>query len=53
MDAQVELDARAPFGGCKQSGVGRDGARGSLEFFTEPKTVSIPLADFPMLKMGS
>ncbi len=46
-------ELRAPFGGYKQSGIGRDGARGSLEFFTEPKTVSIPLTDFPMLKMGS
>jgi len=46
-------ELRAPFGGYKQSGIGRDGARGSLEFFTEPKTVSIPLTDFPMTKMGS
>ena len=45
--------ARAPSAGYKQSGIGRDGARGSLEFFTEPKTVSIPLTDFPMLKMGN
>ncbi|WP_446830683.1 aldehyde dehydrogenase [Candidatus Foliamicus sp.] len=46
-------ELRAPFGGYKQSGIGRDGARGSLEFFTEPKTVSIPQTDFPMLKMGN
>ncbi len=45
-------ELRAPFGGYKQSGIGRDGARGSLQFFTEPKTVSIPLTDFSMLRMG-
>lgn len=53
VNSPVFRELRAPFGGCKQSGIGRDGARGSLEFFTEPKTVSIPLTDFPMLKMGA
>ena len=52
VNTPIYRELRAPFGGYKQSGIGRDGARGSLEFFTEPKTVSIPLTDFPMLKMG-
>ena len=30
-------DLRIPFGGMKQSGVGREGGFKSLEFFTEPK----------------
>ena len=53
VNTPIFRELRAPFGGYKQSGIGRDGARGSLEFFTEPKTVSIPLTDFPMLKMGN
>lgn len=31
-----------PFGGMKQSGVGRKGGRWSLEFFSEPKMICIP-----------
>jgi aminomuconate-semialdehyde/2-hydroxymuconate-6-semialdehyde dehydrogenase len=33
-------DLRTPFGGQKQSGVGREGGRYSLEFFSEAKTVT-------------
>jgi aminomuconate-semialdehyde/2-hydroxymuconate-6-semialdehyde dehydrogenase len=32
-------DLRAPFGGYKDSGIGREGGRYSREFFTEPKAV--------------
>ncbi len=32
-------DLRQPFGGVKQSGLGREGGRWSLDFFTEPKLV--------------
>lgn len=38
-------DLRVPFGGMKQSGVGREGGRDSLEFFTEAKNVCIKLGD--------
>lgn len=34
-------DLRTPFGGIKQSGVGREGGFDVLEFFTEPKNVCI------------
>ena len=34
-------DLRAPFGGVKQSGVGREGGDEALRFFTEPKNVCI------------
>ncbi|MBD5634667.1 MAG: aldehyde dehydrogenase family protein, partial [Candidatus Eremiobacteraeota bacterium] len=34
-------DLRQPFGGVKQSGLGREGGRWSLDFFTEPKLVCI------------
>jgi aminomuconate-semialdehyde/2-hydroxymuconate-6-semialdehyde dehydrogenase len=34
-------DLRVPFGGTKQSGVGREGGEEALRFFTEPKNVCI------------
>ena len=34
-------DLRTPFGGMKQSGVGREGGIEALRFFTEPKNVCI------------
>jgi len=34
-------DLRVPFGGMKQSGIGREGGHDSLEFFTEAKTVCL------------
>jgi 5-carboxymethyl-2-hydroxymuconic-semialdehyde dehydrogenase len=42
-------ELRAPFGGFKQSGVGRDGASSSADFFTELKTTTIPV-DPPSLR---
>jgi len=34
-------DLRQPFGGIKHSGLGREGGRWSLDFFTQPKLVCI------------
>jgi acyl-CoA reductase-like NAD-dependent aldehyde dehydrogenase len=45
-------ELRAPFGGYKQSGVGRDGATSSVEFFTEFKTTTIPIDPAPLPKFG-
>jgi aminomuconate-semialdehyde/2-hydroxymuconate-6-semialdehyde dehydrogenase len=36
-------DLRVPFGGTKESGIGREGGRDSLEFFTDAKNVCIKL----------
>ncbi len=36
-------DLRVPFGGMKQSGVGREGGEEALRFFTEPKNVCVRL----------
>jgi aminomuconate-semialdehyde/2-hydroxymuconate-6-semialdehyde dehydrogenase len=36
-------DLRTPFGGVKQSGVGREGGWEALRFFTEAKNVCIKL----------
>ena len=37
----MNRDLRTPFGGVKQSGLGREGGREALHFFTEPKTVCV------------
>jgi aminomuconate-semialdehyde/2-hydroxymuconate-6-semialdehyde dehydrogenase len=34
-------DLRTPFGGMKSSGIGREGGRYALEFFTEPKNICV------------
>ena len=40
-------DLRTPFGGMKQSGVGREGGDEVLHFFTEPKNVCIATGPSP------
>jgi len=37
-------DLRVPFGGMKQSGVGREGGDHSIDFYTEQKTVCVNLS---------
>lgn len=37
----LERDLRTPFGGVKNSGMGREGGFEAMEFFTEPKNVCI------------
>jgi len=39
----MRRDLRTPFGGVKQSGIGREGGVEVLRFFTEPKNVCIEL----------
>ncbi len=39
----LHRDLRVPFGGMKESGVGREGGRWSLEFFSEARNVCIHL----------
>jgi aminomuconate-semialdehyde/2-hydroxymuconate-6-semialdehyde dehydrogenase len=41
----MRRDLRTPFGGVKQSGVGREGGVEALRFFTEPKNVCIELGE--------
>ena len=36
-------DLRIPFGGMKNSGVGREGGFNSLKFFTEPKNICVKI----------
>lgn len=37
----MQRDLRTPFGGMKQSGLGREGGLDALRFFTEPKNIAI------------
>jgi acyl-CoA reductase-like NAD-dependent aldehyde dehydrogenase len=48
----VMRELRATFGGFKQSGIGRDGARSSVEFFTELKTTTIAIDPQPLPTFG-
>jgi len=41
-----------PFGGMKASGIGREGGRHSFHFYTEEKTVMVPLGDHPIPGYG-
>jgi aminomuconate-semialdehyde/2-hydroxymuconate-6-semialdehyde dehydrogenase len=38
-------DLRAPFGGVKLSGVGREGGKHSLAFYSEPVNICINIAE--------
>lgn len=46
-------ELRAPFGGYKESGIGRDGPQASLEFFTELKSTIIPIDGVKMHRFGA
>jgi aldehyde dehydrogenase (NAD+) len=40
-----QLEPNSPFGGFRQSGLGREGGRAAIEAYTELKTVLLPLTD--------
>jgi acyl-CoA reductase-like NAD-dependent aldehyde dehydrogenase len=52
VNTPMTRELRAPFGGFKESGVGRDGMHDSLAFFTEPKTTTIALTAVPVGNFG-
>ena len=41
-----------PFGGMKESGIGREGGDYSFAFYTEEKSVMVPLGDHPIPRFG-
>lgn len=45
-------ELRAPFGGFKDSGMGREGAQDCLAFYTEPTTASFAMTQPPLQKLG-
>jgi 5-carboxymethyl-2-hydroxymuconic-semialdehyde dehydrogenase len=46
-------DLRTPFGGVKDSGVGREGGAHSIDFYTEPKIVHVALGDVNVPRFGA
>lgn len=52
VNTAMSRDLRAPFGGYKMSGLGRDGMLESIELFTETKTVMIPTQKLNFPKLG-
>ncbi|MFK7828804.1 MAG: aldehyde dehydrogenase [Congregibacter sp.] len=52
VNTPLTRDLRAPFGGYKQSGIGRDGLHASVELMTEEKTTMLPNAPLWIPKMG-
>jgi acyl-CoA reductase-like NAD-dependent aldehyde dehydrogenase len=46
-------EVRAPFGGFKESGIGRDGMHASLDFYTETKTTTLPWDRMALRPIGT
>lgn len=53
VNTPLTRDLRAPFGGYKMSGVGRDGLHASVELMTEEKTMMLPNAPLTLPKLGT
>lgn len=53
VNTPLTRDLRAPFGGYKMSGIGRDGLHASVDLMTEEKTMMLPNAALWIPKMGS
>lgn len=45
-------DLRTPFGGSKNSGIGREGGHYSFDFYTELTTIHVALGSHPIPKFG-
>jgi acyl-CoA reductase-like NAD-dependent aldehyde dehydrogenase len=52
INTPLARDLRAPFGGFKESGIGRDGPRQAAEFFTEEKATITAVGNTPIRKLG-
>lgn len=53
INTPLARDLRAPFGGFKESGIGRDGPRQAADFFTEEKATITAVGRPPIRKLGS
>jgi 5-carboxymethyl-2-hydroxymuconic-semialdehyde dehydrogenase len=52
MNSHNVRDLRTPFGGVKDSGVGREGGAHSIDFYTESKIVHVTLGDVHVPRFG-
>lgn len=53
VNTTMTRELRAPFGGYKNSGVGREGGEACMQFYTEPKTVTIPSEPITVRRFGA
>ena len=53
VNTTMTRELRAPFGGFKSSGVGREGGEACERFYTEPKTVTVPSEPITPRRMGA
>ncbi len=53
VNSQNVRDLRTPFGGAKESGIGREGGDYSFDFYTETTTVQVALGPHPIPKFGA
>ncbi len=52
INAQNVRDLRIPFGGTKNSGIGREGGHYALEFYTEPKIIHVAIGEHHIPQFG-
>jgi len=52
INTPLARDLRAPFGGFKESGIGRDGPRQAADFFTEEKATITAFGTPAIRKLG-
>lgn len=52
INSQNVRDLRIPFGGSKQSGIGREGGHYSFEFYTETQVVHVAIGDHHIPQFG-
>lgn len=52
VNSPIVRELRAPFGGFKDSGVGREGGKACEDFYTEQKTTTFSTSDNPLHRMG-
>ena len=53
VNTTMTRDLRTPFGGYKNSGVGREGGAYSEDFYTELKTITVPQAPITVRRIGT
>jgi 5-carboxymethyl-2-hydroxymuconic-semialdehyde dehydrogenase len=52
IDSHNVRDLRTPFGGVKQSGLGREGGRHSIDFYTDTSIVHVAMRDAHVPRLG-
>lgn len=53
INSQNVRDLRTPFGGVKDSGLGREGGRHSIDFYSESRIVHVALKPLPVPRFGA